>query len=55
MVVQEQVVVEELPGWDRRCIVKFYLFNLCVGNGNGSFSSGVSWPAGFIVKEITGP
>ena len=30
-----EVVVEESPGWDRRSIVKFYLSNLVVGNGNG--------------------
>ena len=30
-----QVVVEELPGWDRRCIQKLYLSDLVVGNGNG--------------------
>ena len=28
-------VVEELPGWDRRCIQKLYLSDLVVGNGNG--------------------
>ena len=28
-------VVEELPGWYRRCILKFYLPYLVVGNGNG--------------------
>ena len=28
-------VVEELPGWDRRCTLKFYLSYLVVGNGNG--------------------
>ena len=33
--VQGEVVVEELPGWDRRCILKFYLSSFVVGNGNG--------------------
>ena len=30
-----EVVVEESAGCDRRCTLKFYLSNLCVGNGNG--------------------
>ena len=29
------VVAEESAGGDRRCTLKFYLSNLCVGNGNG--------------------
>ena len=32
---KEVVVVEESAGGDRRCTLKFYLSNLCVGNGNG--------------------
>ena len=28
-------LLEESPGWDRRCIQKLYLSNLVVGNGNG--------------------
>ena len=34
-VAKVMVVVEELPGWDRRCIQKLYLSDLVVGNGNG--------------------
>ena len=30
-----EVAVEESAGCDRRCTLKFYLSNLCVGNGNG--------------------
>ena len=52
--VQREVVVEESAGPDRRSILKFYLSNLVVGNGNGSFPSGAAWPAGFIVKVTTG-
>tara|TARA_Y100000004_G_scaffold39999_1_gene43204 strand:+ start:186 stop:404 length:219 start_codon:yes stop_codon:yes gene_type:complete len=33
--VQREAVVEESAGGDRRCTLKFYLSNLCVGNGNG--------------------
>tara|TARA_Y100000114_G_scaffold71368_1_gene65346 strand:+ start:97 stop:324 length:228 start_codon:yes stop_codon:yes gene_type:complete len=28
-------LLEELPGWDLKCILKFYLSDLVVGNGNG--------------------
>ena len=38
--VQREVVVEESASLDRRSIIKFYLSNLVVGNGNGNFSSG---------------
>ena len=51
--VQREVVVEESPGWDRRCTLKFYLSSFVVGNGNGSFPSGAAWPAAFIVKVTT--
>jgi len=33
--VGKVMVVEDLPGCDRRCIQKLYLSDLVVGNGNG--------------------